>query len=542
MKKQLLLFGLLLSNVLQLSAQVHGDLNPNFNGANGTDSYVQVLPNGKVLLGAGIFTSSSEPIILNADGSVDATFDLPFIEQLYPVVIHNSEGIYMFGTAGARYDLTGTYNASNNNYIMNYGLNNDQFAGRVTNAVMLSDGSVVAVGNFDYVYQVAGAFEAKHIFKCNADLSSNATFQNNVTTGFNGEVTAIAYDETSNKIYCGGKFTQYNGTTVNGICRINTDGTIDNTFDAGTGFDAPSQFPTYMKVLSNGNLFISSSNINTFDGVSCNQTLIVNNGAIVLPFGIVHKINDMEEISPEILLVVGETFQKRIQYVNITTGDFLGNQAYDNFQFQLQDDFGIPNTAYPNKIKTVTKGLNNSYFFAGSFTEFNLTTVNNIVEVYLCSNAPDEIISMNGNQLTAIAGDSYNWEAFDLLDENPMTISDPTSQTITISQNGYYTVTVTDGLCIYKKQLVIENLSVNDSELELFSVSPNPTSGDIQLSMLPFNAEIVLLDQMGRTILKTNNDNQEHIQLPLSDLKQGVYYIQVRTENGQNMTQKVIKN
>ena len=57
------------------------------------------------------------------------------------------------------------------------------------------------------------------------------------TPGFNGTVSAIA-TQTDGKILVGGSFTSYKGVTENRIIRLNSDGTKDNSFNTGTGFDA----------------------------------------------------------------------------------------------------------------------------------------------------------------------------------------------------------------------------------------------------------------------------------------------------------------
>ena len=44
--------------------------------------------------------------------------------------------------------------------------------------------------------------------------------------------------QSDGKYIIGGKFTTYSGVTKNCICRINSDGTLDATFDVGTGFSA----------------------------------------------------------------------------------------------------------------------------------------------------------------------------------------------------------------------------------------------------------------------------------------------------------------
>jgi uncharacterized delta-60 repeat protein len=50
-------------------------------------------------------------------------------------------------------------------------------------------------------------------------------------TGFDGRVRALAV-QSDGKILVGGDFSSYNGTTRNKLARLNSDGTLDNTFDA----------------------------------------------------------------------------------------------------------------------------------------------------------------------------------------------------------------------------------------------------------------------------------------------------------------------
>lgn len=54
----------------------------------------------------------------------------------------------------------------------------------------------------------------------------------------NNDVLSIAYDPVSTKIYIGGYFTNYAGSGKNRIARLNNDGTHDNSFNVGTGFDS----------------------------------------------------------------------------------------------------------------------------------------------------------------------------------------------------------------------------------------------------------------------------------------------------------------
>ena len=71
------------------------------------------------------------------------------------------------------------------------------------------------------------------MLQLNSDFSIDNTF--NIGSGFDGGVVDL-YVQTDNKILVGGEFTSYNGTTYNRIIRLNTDGSIDNTFNVGDGF------------------------------------------------------------------------------------------------------------------------------------------------------------------------------------------------------------------------------------------------------------------------------------------------------------------
>jgi uncharacterized delta-60 repeat protein len=69
-------------------------------------------------------------------------------------------------------------------------------------------------------------------------LNSNGTIDTTFNTGlgFNSSVQSIAL-QADGKIIVAGFFTSYNGVTVNRIVRLNSNGTIDATFTTGLGVD-----------------------------------------------------------------------------------------------------------------------------------------------------------------------------------------------------------------------------------------------------------------------------------------------------------------
>jgi uncharacterized delta-60 repeat protein len=94
-----------------------------------------------------------------------------------------------------------------------------------------ADGKLVVAG-FYTTYQ---GVSANRIVRLNTDFSIDDTFV--YGTGFNGEAVALAI-QSDGKILVGGNFTTYKGTARNRIIRLETDGSIDTTFGIGTGFNA----------------------------------------------------------------------------------------------------------------------------------------------------------------------------------------------------------------------------------------------------------------------------------------------------------------
>ncbi len=99
------------------------------------------------------------------------------------------------------------------------------------------DGKIL-VGGF---FNLNGGAPAEFA-RLNADGTPDAAFNSNLGTGFSaGSVRAIAV-ESSGAILVGGLFLDFNGTVVNHLVRLNSDGTLDTAFmsNLGTGFNGGS--------------------------------------------------------------------------------------------------------------------------------------------------------------------------------------------------------------------------------------------------------------------------------------------------------------
>ena len=225
------------NDIARLNAD--GTLDATFDPGTGADDWVvtiSIQSDGKIIIG-GFFTTyngTARNCIarLNADGTLDATFNpgtgAPSWVQTTAI---QSDGKIIIGGAFSSYNGTtrnciarlnadGTLDATFN---PGTGANN-----RIQTTAIQSDGKIIIGGYFTSY----NGTTINRIARLNDDGTLDATF--NPGTGANGSVETTAI-QSDGKIIIGGDFTSYNGITINRIARINADGTLDATFDPGMG-------------------------------------------------------------------------------------------------------------------------------------------------------------------------------------------------------------------------------------------------------------------------------------------------------------------
>jgi hypothetical protein len=122
--------------------------------------------------------------------------------------------------------------------------------GGITDAIMQTDGKLILVGNFTTFNGTA----ANRIVRLNLDGSVDNTF--NVGTGSDGDIYSIRYNATTNKIVIAGLFKTFNGKTVSGINLLNADGSNVTTF---TSLGFTGGVITFAGQLSNGKILVTGS-------------------------------------------------------------------------------------------------------------------------------------------------------------------------------------------------------------------------------------------------------------------------------------------
>ncbi len=224
--------------IVRLNAD--GSVDASFDPGTGADGEVlscAVLPDGKMLIGGKFIAFDGEPrnriLRLNHDGSPDTAYDpgsganntVLEIEQLSDGRI--MVGGYLTGYNGelrmglARLEADGTIDAS---FDPGPGVN----SGSIVRAIATQpDGKSIIGGPFSTYAGVP----MLGIARINTDGTLDPSFDPGTGTG---DVYDIAI-QPDGKIIIVGSFTTYNGVTRNRIARINTDGSLDATFNPGSG-------------------------------------------------------------------------------------------------------------------------------------------------------------------------------------------------------------------------------------------------------------------------------------------------------------------
>jgi uncharacterized delta-60 repeat protein len=137
------------------------------------------------------------------------------------------------------------------------------FTGLANNAVttmaLQADGKIL-IGGFFTSY---GVTSINRIARLNSNGTLDTSFV--VGTAFNGTVRDIKI-QSDGKILVAGDFTTYQSTTANRLIRLETNGSIDATFNIGSGFDAR---VSKIALQSDGKIFVVGG-FTSFQGVSGN--------------------------------------------------------------------------------------------------------------------------------------------------------------------------------------------------------------------------------------------------------------------------------
>jgi uncharacterized delta-60 repeat protein len=442
-----------------------------FNTGTGFDGGVysiEVEPDGKIIVGGVYITYKNEIensiIRLSADGNKDTTYNVGtgFTYDVKAVAIQSDGKIIVGG-------LFTNYNRATENRIIRLnadgskdssfntgtGINGFGFSNYVYAIVLQSDGKILVSGNFT-AYNGA---TRNYIIRLNPNGSEDNTFITG--NGFNNVVNAIAL-QPDGKILLGGYFTTYNGPTENKIIRLNPDGSKDNTFTTGTGFNSGANT---IVVQSDGKILVGGE-FTTYNGVTENRMIRLNADG--------SKDN---------------TF---------TTG-----------------------TSFNNGVRSIALQSDGKILVGGDFTTYNGINENKIIRLN-SDGSKDNTFATGagfngiGNYINSIV---LNSEGKIFVGGNFTTYQDNGESAYLIALHS-------------ESSLSIENFTNSN----IVSLYPNPVKDILNIDILDNTiSSIKVYDLQGKLILEDTNTT-----INVNHLSNGIYIVKVVTEEGE-FTKKFIK-
>ena len=138
--------------------------------------------------------------------------------------------------------------------------------GAIQDAIQQADGKLILVGDFS----TFNGEPAGHIVRINLDGSVDKTF--NAGAGADNNITSITYNATTNKILIAGTFSTYAGGAKKGVAMLNADGSLDNSFNFGT---IAAGIATHAAQLNNGKVIVSG-NFKTYNNIIRQGFMVLN--------------------------------------------------------------------------------------------------------------------------------------------------------------------------------------------------------------------------------------------------------------------------
>lgn len=343
----------------------------------GTEIYDNVAVNSiviqnddKILVGRNtLFDSDTAIVRLNPNGSIDPSFNLVGAVEdggVIAIAIQNDEKIII----GCEYAMSSNSSIIRLNTNGNIDTSFDSGTG--------PDGLVcsIAVQNDDKIL-IGGGFTSydgtsiKCIARLNADGSLDTSFDPG--TGPNGYIKSIVI-ENNGKIFIGGEFSSYNGTARNDIARLNTDGSLDTSFDPGTGFD---NVVFSASLQTNGNIIIGGR-FTSYNGTARNRIARLNiDGTLDSSFdpgeGLDNDVNSIA-IKNDGKILIGGNFSSY-------DGTNINNFARLNTDGTLDISFNT-GTGPNSYIKSIAIQSSGKILIGGGFTSYSETTIMNIARVW----------------------------------------------------------------------------------------------------------------------------------------------------------------
>lgn len=328
---------------LNLNGSIESIFGTGFNNVVGC---VDIQSDGKILCGGNFTTYNGTPayslVRLHTNGNIDSSFSPPmFTTSVLSLSVQPDGKIIAVGGSINRLNPDGSNDVS---FDVGTGFYGGPGGYGLWSTALQSDGKILVGGSFSSF----NGFSQNNLIRLNTDGSKDESF--NIGSGFNnnGEFIGSIAIQTDGKILVGGDFTTYNGLSQNKLIRLNTDGTKDESFNIGSGFNGNVRGIT---IQNDGKILVTGS-FNTFNGLTQVSLIRLNqNGTKDNTFNIGSGFNDGAKtilIQNDGKLLVGGTFTKYQGFDSYRFVRLKGNSTLSTTNFSKSKI-----SIYPNPVSDI---------------------------------------------------------------------------------------------------------------------------------------------------------------------------------------------
>jgi uncharacterized delta-60 repeat protein len=246
---------------------------------------------------------------------------------------------------------------------------------------------------------------ATRLVRLNTDGTLDTTFQTNIGTGPD-QIILGRTQQSDGKLIFVGQFANWNGTSVRGIVRLNTDGTLDTSFinEVGVGLGTPASNNriTSVALQSDGRIIVAGSFPN-WDGVAVGRIARLNtNGSRDTTFnqggaGLSSFVYGARVQSDDAIVLVGNFST----YNGVTASKVLrlnSNGTLDaSFSANIGTNIGHSSTPYVARVAIQSDG---KILIGNGFTTWSGTTVGSLVRLNSNVTRDTAYSTAIGNSLT----------------------------------------------------------------------------------------------------------------------------------------------
>lgn len=365
---------------------------------------------------------------------------------------------------------------------------------------------------------VAG--QSSNIWRLNTDGSIDDTFEASNTSSSTPNLHVwVVKIQPDGKILIGGAFESVNEISSLGIARLNEDGSLDNTFSAGLG--ATGGRVLDIELLSDGKIII----VGEFDEYNrVNRPGIArlnDDGSLDTTFDPGFGADEVENVAIQsdgkIIITGGFTTY------NSVSGSNVGRIARLNTDGSLDDTFNTGGNGFENNEQlTLSIQDDDKIIVGGSSTIFNGNTVPRIVRLL-----PDGSIDNTFN-VAGIGPDDNVW-CSRIQNDGKILMGGSFSNYNGVSSRRFARLNGNGD---------IQSIEKMHQEMS-FILYPNPTKDFINISAIPYPSTIKIKDTLGKTILTHKVILHETNRIDVSGLSNGTYILHVE-QNGTSSAKSFI--